>query len=166
MSICKGRLASSPERLGVSTWWVLVSQGSGEAQHEENTQGRHSYQQKEGLGVMHQAIWISADGPDGNGPVGPDIHLWCHCECHLAILTSSYTIPKAPWLLPFSKLLSGFPPKGINAFSASLRLDSRICMDRGDQARGQQTETEPTWQAGTLVGGVPRRAAGASVLAG
>lgn len=34
------------------------------------------------------------------------------------------------------------------------------------QARGQYIEMGPTWQAGTLVGGVSRRAAGAPILAG
>lgn len=72
MSICKGRLAPCPKRLRVLTWWVLVGYGSGEAQHEENTKGRHSYQQKEGLEVMHQTNWISVDGPDRNRRV------WCH----------------------------------------------------------------------------------------
>ena len=39
-------------------------------------------------------------------------------------------------------------------------------MDMDNQARCQHTEMEPTWQAGTLVGGVPCRTAGASILAG
>lgn len=66
----------------------------------------------------------------------------------------------------FSKLLSGLPPKGISSFSASFRLDRGACAGVDIQAGGRHTGMGPTWQAGALVGGVPRRAAGASVLAG
>lgn len=122
---------------------------------------------------MPPAVWVSADGPDRNGPMGPEVCgvtesvTWLlHPSPDLILhsgnlfLRSLSVCLRGTLLLAFSKLPSGLPPQKREPLHPSGLTAEH------SQARGQHMEQGPTWQAGALVGGVSRRAAGAPILAG